>query len=117
MARAVDGEEALTPHGGTTGAEKTENKQTFPISSETKSNIRKDLVHYRMQLQKNIGRSTVDSVALSSGFPIELIDLTIQHLSELNSLEKVKAILPVYKENISTSLFSLIQKHCPRDNT
>ena len=72
LARAVDGVEALTPHEGTTGAEKIENKKTFPISSETKSNIRKDLVHNRMQLQKNIGRSAVGSVALSSGFYIEL---------------------------------------------
>ena len=117
FARAVDQVEVLNVQQETTSAKETENKQNFSITPEAEANIRKELAHYRLQLQKDIGRSTVGSVALSSGFPINLIDLTIQHLPELNSLESIKTILPVYSDGIASALFSVIQKHAPRDTS
>ena len=65
----------------------------------------------RLQLQKDIGRSTAGSVSLSNGFPIKLIDLTMEHLPELHSVEKVKTILPLYSDDIASALFSIIKKH------
>ena len=70
-----------------------------------------DLIQYRVNLQRELGRSTVGSVGLSSGFPIELIDLVLQHLTQLTSVEKVETILPVYSHEIATDIFCIIQKN------
>ena len=70
-----------------------------------------DLIQYRANLQRELGRSTVGGVGLSSGFSIALIDLALQHLPELTSVEKVEAILPVYSQEIASEIFCIIQKH------
>ena len=57
------------------------NSQFF--TSEAKLKIKQDIEKYRFQLQKDIGRSTVGNVALSSGFPIEMISLVLEHLPDL----------------------------------
>ena len=111
LARAVDNIEISSDQQETMGAKETEVKQHVTIISEAKANIRKDLIAFRLQLQKDIGRSTVGSVPLSNRFPIKLIDLTMEHLPELHSVEKVKTILPLYSDDIASALFSIIKKH------
>ena len=50
-------------------------------------------------------------MGLSSRFSIELIDLVLQHLRKLTSVEKVQTILPVYSHEIATDIFCIIQKN------
>ena len=56
------------------------NSQLF--TSEAKLKIKQDMEKYRFQLQKDIGRSTVRNVALSSGFLIEMICLVLEHCTK-----------------------------------
>ena len=69
-------------------------KLHLSITYEAKEKVRQDLEQYRMKLQRDLGRSTVGSTGLCSGFPIELIALVLRHLPEFTSVEKVEAILP-----------------------
>ena len=82
-------------------------KATF--DAEVKTQIKKYLIQYRVNLQRELGRSTVGSVGLSSRFAIELIDLVLQYLTQLTSVEKVQTILPVYSYEIATDIFCIIQ--------
>ena len=75
-------------------------------------NIKLDMEKYRFQLQKEIiGRSIACNVALSSGFPIDMIALVLQHLLELTNVEKVENVLPVYSKEMAATISSFIQKH------
>ena len=76
--------------------------KTVIIVLEVKENIKWDIKHYRVKLQREIGRSTVGSVSLSSRFPIELMSLVLQHLPELTSVERVEQALPVNSKEISS---------------
>ena len=67
-----------------------------------------------MKLQRDLGRSTVGSTGLCSGFPIELIALVLQHLPEFTSVEKVVAILPMFSKEMAQDFYCIIQKHLPR---
>ena len=75
--------------------DQSDNEPTPLFSESIQAEIKKDRINYRLKLQSEVGRSTVDSVALSSGFSINLIDLLLQHLLELTSVEKVEKIIPV----------------------
>ena len=88
------------------------NSQLF--TSEAKLKIKQDMGKYRFQLQKDIGRSTVRNVALSSGFPIEMISLVLEHLPDLISVQKKESILQVYSKDMAADFFSIIQKHLPK---
>lgn len=88
--------------------------QTTSITFEGKEKVRQDLEQYRMKLQRDLGRSTVGSTGLCSGFSIELIPLVLQHLPELTSVEKVEAILPVFSKEMARDFFYIIHKHLPR---
>ena len=50
-------------------------------------------------------------MGLSSGFSIELIDLVLQHLTQLTSVEKVETILPVYSHEIATYIFCYSEEY------
>ena len=88
------------------------NSQLF--TSEAKLKIKQDMEKYRFQLQKDIGRSTVHNVALSSGFPIEMISLVLEHLPDLISVQKKESILQLYSKDMAADFFSIIQKHLPK---
>ena len=75
--------------------DQSDNEPTPLFSEGIQAEIKKDRINYRLKLQSEVGKSTVDSVALSSGFSINLIDLVLQHLPELASVEKVKKIVPL----------------------
>ena len=81
------------------------------FDAKVKTQIKMDLIQYRVNLQRELGRSTVGSVGLSSGFAIELIDLVLQNLPQLTSVEKVGTILPVCSHEIATDIFCIIQKN------
>lgn len=87
--------------------------QTTSVTFEAKEKVRQDLEQYRMKLQRDLGRSTVGSTGLCTGFPIELIALVLQHLPDLTSVEKVEAILPVFSKEMAQDLYYIIQKHLP----
>ena len=75
------------------------------------SRNQKGRINYRLKLQSEVGKSTVDSVALSSGFSINVIELVLQHLPELASVEKVEKLVPVYSSKFAREIFCIIQKH------
>ena len=54
------------------------------------------------------------NVALSSGFPIEMISLVLEHLPDLISVQKKESILQVYSKDMAADVFSIIQKHLPK---
>ena len=91
--------------------DQSDNEPTPLFSEGIQAEIKKDLINYRLKLQSEVGRSSVGSVALSSGFSINLIDLVLQHLPELASVEKVEKIVPVYSSKIAREIFCIIQKH------
>ena len=84
---------------------------SIPISGEVQAEIKRNLICYRIRLQDELGRSSVGSVALSSGFSIALIDLVLKHLHELTSIEKVEEILPIYSHDLAKEIFYIINKH------
>ena len=94
--------------------ENKSSSQTKCITFEAEEKVRQDLEQYRMKLQRDLGRSTVGSTGLCSGFPIELIALVLQHLPELTSVEKVEANLPVFSKDMAKDFYYIIQKHLPR---
>ena len=107
--------EALIVQQEMTVTEQNEsNSQTTSITFEDKEKVRQDLEQYRMKLQRELGRSTVGSTGLCSGFSIELIPLVLQHLPELTSVEKVEAILPVFSKEMAQDFYYIVQKHLPR---
>ena len=54
------------------------------------------------------------NVALSSGFPIEMISLVLEHLPDHTSVQKVEFILQVYSNDMAADFFSIIQKNLPK---
>ena len=75
--------EALSVQQEMTVTERNESKsQTTSITFEDKEKVRQvvDLEQYRMKLHGDLGRSTVGSTGLCSGFSIELIPLVLQHI-------------------------------------
>ena len=110
LVNVADQVQALNVQKQMTPTEQNEGNRLL-FCSEANRKIKLDMEKYRFQLQKEIGRSTVGSVALSSGFPIEMIALVLQHLPELTSVEKVENILPVYSKEMAATIFSIIQKH------
>ena len=48
------------------------------------------------------------NVALSSGFPIEMISLVLEHLPDLISVQKKESILQVYSKDMVADFFSII---------
>ena len=88
-------------------------KVTLIFDNEINTKIKNDLIHYKVNLQRELGRGTVGCVGLSCGFSIELIDLVLTHLSQLSSVEMVETILPVYSHKIATNIFHVIQKNTP----
>ena len=81
------------------------------FTSEAKLKIKQDMEKYRFQLQKDIGRSTVRNVALSSGFPIEMDSLV---LADLISVQKKESILQVYSKDMAADFFRLFRNTFPR---
>ena len=48
-----------------------EERKETTFDAEVKTQIKMDLIQYRVNLQRQLGRNTVDSVGLSSRFSIE----------------------------------------------
>lgn len=114
LVHVADDLEALSVQQEMTIDTQNENcSQTTSVTFEAKEKVRQDLEHYRMKLQRDLGRSTVGSTGLCSGFPIELVALVLQNLPELTSVEKVEAILPVFSKEMAQDLYHIIQKHLP----
>ena len=116
LAKAIADIDVDTPHEQVSAAhlpqdQSSEELKEVSFDAEVKAKIKMNLIQYRVNLQKQLGRSTVGGISLSSGFAIELIDLTLQHLAQLTSVEKVQAILPVYSQEIATDIFHIIQKN------
>ena len=115
LVHVADDLEALSVQHEMTVTEQNEScTQITSMTHEAKEKVRQDLEQYRMKLQRDLGRSTVGSTGPCSGFPIELIALVLQNLTEFTSVEKVVAILPMFSKEMAQDFYNIIQKHLPR---
>ena len=79
------------------------------VTQKQKEGIRAELEAYRASLQ--FGKSCVGGVTLSTGFSLELINLTIFHCNKLDSIEKVQDLLPVFSRENAEVVYSIVSKY------
>ena len=81
------------------------------VTADQKKAIRTQLEGYRASLQ--FGKLRVRGVTLSTGFSLELIDLTIQHCDKLVSIPIIQDILPVFSKKNAEVVFNIVSRHVP----
>lgn len=91
----------------TCGSEASTDTHTTALSSEQKTNLIEHLMNYRHSLHGS-GKSCVGSVSLCTGFSMGLIDLVVEHASELSSIEEVKSKLPIFDSNHAVVIFEIL---------
>ena len=74
--------------------------------------IRLELEAYRVSLQ--FGKSCVGGVTLSTGFSLELINLTVQNCHKLKSAEVVQELLPVFSRENAELIYNIVSKQIPQ---
>lgn len=77
------------------------------VSKEQRELIQKELLSYRDTLGNS--RSCVGSVSLSTGFSLELVDMAVDSIEHLDSVETIMSSLPVFSENNARVIFEIIQ--------
>ena len=82
---------------------------TVHVTPDQQDTIRCELEAYRASLQ--FGKSCVGGVTLSTGFSLELIDLTIQHCNKLVSVEMVRELLPVFSRQNAEIIYKIVSRH------
>ena len=80
------------------------------ISSEQRNGIRRDLEDYRYSTLSS-QNTCVGSVTFSSGFSLQIIELTVENCSELNSLDDVMEMLPVFSRANAQVIFDIVRSH------
>lgn len=92
----------------------------FPISKDTgqvsrslteqeEAMIRKQLEEYRSTLHGS-GRTCVDSIALATGFSLELIDQVVEQAISMKSPEDVLSSLPVFSSEHARKIFEIVSQ-------
>ena len=72
-----------------------------------------ELEAYRVSLQ--FGKSCVGGVTLSTGFSLELIDLTVQNCHKLVSVEAaLEQLLPVFSRENAEIIYNIVSRHAPQ---
>lgn len=79
------------------------------VTPEQKKAIRAELEVYRASLQ--FGKSCVGGVTLTTGFSLELIDLTIVHCHKLDSVDAVQELLPVFSKENAEVIYKVVSRH------
>ena len=102
---AISDKDKSTPTCGSEAL--TDTPHTTALSSEQKANLIERLVNYRHSLHGS-GKSCVGSVSLCTGFSIALINLVVEHASELSSIEEVKSKLPIYDNDHAVVIFQIL---------
>ena len=80
-----------------------------PVTPDQQDEIRSELEAYRASLQ--FGKTCVGGVTLSTGFSLELIDMTIKHCGKLVSVEIVEEILPVFSRRNAEVIYDIVSRH------
>ena len=79
------------------------------VTQRQKEGIRAELEAYRASLI--FGKSCVGGVTLSTGFSLELINLTILHCNKLDSVDRVKELLPVFSKQNAEVVYAIVSKY------
>ena len=75
------------------------------VTPDQQDEIRSELEAYQVSLQ--FGKTCVGSVTLSTGFSLELIDMTIKHCDKLVSVEIVEDILPIFSKRNAEVMYDM----------
>ena len=102
---AISDKDKSTPTCGSEAL--TDTPHTTALSSEQKANLIERLVNYRHSFHGS-GKSCVGSVSLCTGFSIALINLVVEHASELSSIEEVKSKLPIFDNDHAVVIFQIL---------
>lgn len=79
------------------------------VTPEQKKAIRAELEAYRASLQ--CGKSCVGGITLTTGFSLELIDLTVKHCHKLDSVVAVQDLLPVFSRENADIIYNIVSRH------
>ncbi|KAJ7372495.1 hypothetical protein OS493_019002 [Desmophyllum pertusum] len=79
------------------------------VTPEQKKAIRVELEAYRASLKS--GKSCVGGLTLTTGLSLQLIDLTIVHCHELDSVDTVQDVLPVFSRENAAIIYSIVSRH------
>ena len=79
------------------------------VTPDQQDEIRSELEAYQDSLQ--FGKTCVGSVTLSTGFSLELIDMTIKHCDKLVSVEIVEDILPIFSKRNAEVIYDIVSRH------
>ena len=79
------------------------------VTQRQKEGIRAELEAYRASLI--FGKSCVGGVTLSTGFSLELINLTILHCNKLDSVDRVKELVPVFSKQNAEVVYAIVSKY------
>ena len=79
------------------------------VTQRQKEGIRAELEAYRASLI--FGKSCVGGVTLSTGFSLELINLTILHCNKLDSVDRVQELLPVFSKQNAEVVYAIVSKY------
>lgn len=81
------------------------------VTPDQQDGIRSELEAYRASLQ--FGKTCVGGLTLSTGFSLELIDLTIKNCDKLVSVEKVQELLPVFSRRNAEIIYDIVSRNIP----
>ena len=97
-----------------TGLEPTANSPSTSVhvTPDQQDSIQSELEAYRVSLQ--FGKSCVGGVTLSTGFSLELINLTVQNCHKLISADMVQELLPVFSRENAELIYDIVSSHVPQ---
>ena len=80
---------------------------TVTVSKEQSDLFRQKLLQFRNTLGSS--QCCVGSVSLSTGFSLELVDVAVNNIEHLDSVESILSLLPVFSEDNAKVIFDILQ--------
>ena len=80
---------------------------SIAISKQQRDLVRQKLLSHRALL--GTSRSCVGSISLSTGFSLELVDMAVNNMEYLNSVDTILSSLPVFSEDNARVIFHTVQ--------
>lgn len=81
--------------------------KTVSVSKEKRELFCEKLLEFRSTLGSS--RSCVGSVSLSTGFSLEFVDMTVNNIEHLDSVESILSSLPVFSKDNAEVIFDILQ--------
>ena len=80
---------------------------TVTVSKEQSDLFRQKLLQFQNTLGSS--RCCVGSVSLSTGFSLELVDMAVNNIEHLDSVESILSLSPVFSEYNAKVIFDILQ--------